>query len=133
MFDRKRFWRLVEQDRDRGLNEDELQELDNLRERRPELAALEDLDRTWLAVLRTQSMEPTISDRFDQNLKRRYDLESRKDRVRYWSPAVIGAAIAAGVLFAIFQVISSPPAAIDLKNHEAMNAGTPVEFPSFTP
>ncbi|MBS1706083.1 MAG: hypothetical protein JST40_09425 [Armatimonadetes bacterium] len=133
MFDRLKFWRLVHRGEERGLSPKEVAQLDVLREKRPELAALEELDQTWLAVLRAQRLEPVASARFEQNLMRRLEVSSQKEKVRYWFPAVLGAAITAGVMFVIFQIISSPVAPIDLKNHEARNAGTPVEFPNYTP
>ena len=59
-----------------------------------------------LNMLRGQALEPAPKLSFDERVLRRYRVISVKASLRYWSPAVIGAAVAGLVILAALQMIS---------------------------
>lgn len=61
-----------------------------------------------LNLLPALSMEPEISANFDERLLRKFALSKGRSSIAYWSPAIIGGAIACLALFAALQLISQP-------------------------
>lgn len=59
-----------------------------------------------LNMLRGQALEAEPRANFTERVIRRYRVESVRASLRYWSPAVIGAAVAGLVVLAALQMIS---------------------------
>lgn len=61
-----------------------------------------------LDMLRSQTLEPTASPSFDQRVARMVKLDRVRHSLAYWSPALVGAAVAALVLLTAIQIVSGP-------------------------
>ncbi len=60
-----------------------------------------------LNMLRGQALEASPKASFDERVLRRYRVISVRSSLRYWSPAMIGAAVAGLVILAALQMIST--------------------------
>lgn len=61
-----------------------------------------------LGVLRESAIdEPIDTEKFDTRLLRRWNVKSAKTTFGYWSPAVLGAAIASVAVLALIQMLLS--------------------------
>lgn len=67
------------------------------------------------------------SDGFEHRVIRRYRVESSTRSLAFWSPALIGAAVAAVALLAVLQMLISGPdlKPIDIRGQEASRQTTP--------
>jgi len=54
----------------------------------------------------TGAMEPMAAENFDERILRRHKVETVRAGVRYWSPAMMGAAVAGLVVLAAMQMIA---------------------------
>lgn len=61
-----------------------------------------------LDLLRGSSFVPDIVPSFDRRVLRRARVTMLRDGVRYWSPALLGGAVAAGLLLAAVQALTKP-------------------------
>jgi hypothetical protein len=61
-----------------------------------------------LTVLRSATLEPEVSPHFDDRVVRKIKLDSAKQSIRYWSPALVGAGIAFVAILAALQIASDP-------------------------
>ena len=59
-----------------------------------------------LNMLRDSAMEPEYKPTFDERVIRRVKVETVRASMRYWSPAMIGAAVAGLVVLAAMQMIA---------------------------
>jgi len=60
-----------------------------------------------LNMLRGQALEASPRASFDERVLRRYRVVTLRASLRYWSPAMIGAAVAGLVILAALQMIST--------------------------
>lgn len=61
-----------------------------------------------LNMLKDCALEPEPSPNFDDRVVRLVKLQTKRANIRYWSPALIGAAAAGIVLLAALQIVSRP-------------------------
>lgn len=61
-----------------------------------------------LDLLRGAFMDADVAPSFDRRVVRRAKVSVVRDGFRYWSPAVIGGAVAAGLLLAAVQAFTKP-------------------------
>ncbi len=59
-----------------------------------------------LDILREQALEPEPTPNFESKVIRQYRIEAKRSSLRYWSPAVVGAAVAGLVVLAAMQMIA---------------------------
>ena len=59
-------------------------------------------------MLRGMAMEHEVSRAFDERVIRRLRVQTVKESLNYWSPAVLGAAIACLAVLAAMQMMSKP-------------------------
>lgn len=60
-----------------------------------------------MAYLRAGALEPAIDDAFNTRVLRRWRVHRTKSSVWYWSPALVGASVAAVALLAVLQLIAN--------------------------
>lgn len=133
---KRRFWRTLQAADERELNASELIFLNACRQDDPVVAAEEEAQQVCLAALRACVIEPDDDPTFDRRLMRRYRIERMKARAEYWSPAVVGAAVAAIAVLAFLQVLTGPSnlRTIDTSRSEVHNTRPErVFFPEFRP
>jgi hypothetical protein len=104
----RRFGRILNEVADREATSRERAFLDAHRTacescRQEERAACLSLD-----LLRSASFETELEPSFDRRVVRRAKVEAVRDSVRYWSPALIGGAVAAGLLLAAVSAVTRP-------------------------
>ena len=84
-----------------------------------------------LNMLRGAAMEAEPREGFDDRVVRLVKLQTARN-LRYWSPAIMGAAVAGVVLLAALQIISRPQALPQLNSPQSearlLNSGLP-SFP----
>lgn len=61
-----------------------------------------------LNMLRGAALEPEVGFSFDERIMRLHRVRAVKQSFRYWSPAVLGAAIACVAVLAALQMLSRP-------------------------
>jgi hypothetical protein len=61
-----------------------------------------------LNLLREATLEPEVSTAFDDRVLRRARVQIVRESLGYWSPALIGAAIACVAIFASLQIATTP-------------------------
>ena len=61
-----------------------------------------------LDLLRGASFEAEVEDSFDRRVIRRVRAQSVREGFRYWSPALLGGVVAAGLLLAAVQALTRP-------------------------
>lgn len=83
-------------------------------------------------MLRMSAMEPEISSGFDERVLRKVRLQTVRSGFNYWSPAVIGAAIAGIAVLAAMQAVTlSSEGPMQRKaNHEESRLMRGRDFPS---
>ena len=120
----RRFWRLVRLADERPLSPRQQRALDQLRIQRPDLAAIEAAEEEGLSFLRAQTLDPEPTPDFDQRAIRVIRLSIARQRARAWSPAFVGAGIAALAILAALQLITAPPTQgkVDVSLTEARRA-----------
>lgn len=102
----RKFWRLSHQTRDRVLKPREEAFLAAHRDRCKVCAEEEQHGHIALDLLAESRLEPAMSSGFDARTIRRWRLARAKSSAAYWSPAVIGASVAALAVLAILQIIT---------------------------
>lgn len=84
-----------------------------------------------LNMLRESAMEAEVRPHFEERVIRSWRLEKVRSGFGYWSPAVLGAAVAGIVLLAAIQMIAQPSHLPNIRvpaNNEAMRYSPP-HFP----
>lgn len=102
----RRFWRLSHLNRDRILTPKEIAFLELHRSRCSDCAAAESYGNVALDILAGSTVDHSPSPTFDLRTIRRWRLARARSSAAYWSPAVIGASVAALAVLAVLQVIS---------------------------
>lgn len=103
----RKFSFLLNEAEDRVLQADEHSFLDRHSEECAKCAALA-TTAMGLNMLRLCAIEPAVDSGFDDRVMRRLQLGMAKSSVRYWTPAVLGGAIAGIAILAAIQMISRP-------------------------
>lgn len=106
MFDCKRFQKLVSESRDRELTPHEHHFLEAHRDDCLPCRISEHEVGAALNMLQAAVIEPEIDPHFDTRVLRRVQVQHTRDGVRYWSPALVGAAIAGLSVLASLQLIA---------------------------
>ena len=106
MFGCNRFQRLVSEARDRELSLAEDGFLQKHRQICEPCRTSEQDAAMALDMLRMASLDPEVDPNFDVRVIRRLQVQSSRESVRYWSPAVVGALIAGISVVAALQLIS---------------------------
>jgi len=103
-----RFHRLATERDDRDLTPSELQFMERHGGACEECRQFEAQSRMALNMLRQAALDPEVSCGFDRRVTRRAQLVRAKDGLRYWSPALVGAAIACVCVVATLAVLTRP-------------------------
>jgi hypothetical protein len=102
-----RFAWLASESEDRELSEAEVRFMGLHREVCPSCARREEASTLALNMLREARLEAVEPDAaYDVRLIRRWRVQNMRSSVRYWSPAVLGAAIAAVTLISALQMFA---------------------------
>jgi anti-sigma-K factor RskA len=100
---RKHAERLMEESRDRLLSPSE----QRIVARYPDVQSKLERANMALDLLRDSSMEPVTNGlEFERRIVRRLRNQRTSDGLKYWSPALIGAAVAAVALVAALQIVT---------------------------
>ena len=120
----RRFWYLVRLADERPLTARQVRTLERIRAMRPDLVLAETAEEESLSFFRSQMLEPEPAPDFDQRAIRAIRLGIARQRARAWSPAFVGAGIAALAILAALQLITAPPTQgkVDLSLTEARKA-----------
>ncbi len=108
IFGCKKFIRLTSEQEDRDLNPSEERFLSRHREVCEECAQVARTTSNALNMLRLAAMEPEIEPMFEDRVIRKLKVQQVKESLNYWSPALVGAAIACAVIFVTLHLASSP-------------------------
>jgi hypothetical protein len=104
----KRFRKLWN-DRDvRELSKGELGYLDRHKEMCDDCREFELSSALSLGILREATLEPEVSVGFDERVLRKVRVQTVRESLGYWSPALIGAGIACIAIFAAVQIAAIP-------------------------
>jgi hypothetical protein len=106
MFGCKKFQKLSYDLRDRELTPKELGFLQKHETTCQECGKSMELASMALDMLKTQALEPELCPNFESKVIRQYRIELKRTSLRYWSPAVVGAAVAGLVVLAAMQMIA---------------------------
>lgn len=93
---------------DRTLRPSEEAFLIRHRERCDSCRAIEANQRLALNMLRSTALLEEPTDGFDRRVLRRARIQSVRDGFGYWSPAAVGATIAAVLVLALLQIVGRP-------------------------
>ena len=108
IFGCKKFIRLTSEQEDRDLNPTEERVLSRHREVCEECAQVARTTSNALNMLRLAAMEPEVEPMFEDRVIRKLKVQQVKESLNYWSPALVGAAIACAVIFVTLHLASSP-------------------------
>ncbi len=75
-----------------------------------------------LNMLREIKLEPEVSPQFDQRVLRRLRVQNSREGFSYWSPALVGAAIAAVTLLGALQLIAHSPSTPEFSGSQRASA-----------
>ncbi len=100
-------------------SEEDLAFLNAMRTKAPDLFATFEAEEEAMAELRGAALHPTPSANFDANLSRKLRVSAVRDSFRYWSPAIIGAGVAAIALWALLQSMVQTSVPVQLQQQEA--------------
>jgi hypothetical protein len=104
--DCERFQTLFEEKNDRALSEADLAFMVAHRFSCEPCAENELAAEDAMNVLRTSMIEPETESNFDRRLLRRLKAQTVKEGFNYWTPALVGAALACLSLFAALSLLS---------------------------
>lgn len=108
IFGCRKFSRLISERADRELKGSEERFLDRHRQVCAECRRSEAADDCVLNLLRASALEPEIAPMFDDRVIRRLRVQTVRESLNYWSPALVGAAIACGALFVALHLAALP-------------------------
>ncbi|MCW5937923.1 MAG: hypothetical protein KIT11_11530 [Fimbriimonadaceae bacterium] len=60
-------------------------------------------------VLRENALDPDVGEQFDRRVLREWRLRSATKTIRFWTPALMGAAVAAMAVLAVLQLLLASP------------------------
>ena len=104
----KRFDRLSSDALDRALTPSESLFMDSHRSECDLCRRAEATGALALNMLRSSALQAETDDAFDRRVARKVRVQSARDRFAYWSPSAIGALVAAVLVIAVVQLVSSP-------------------------
>lgn len=80
-----------------------------------------------LSMLRTMAVEPELTPHFSERVIRRWHVSTVQDSLRFWSPAFLGALVAALLVLASLQLVSRSAQlpTVNLNGHEARRISPP--------
>lgn len=117
----ERFSRLLSEGRDRNLNPREENFMESHVGSCADCADSARADRAALLVLAGYQFEIDVDSSFDGRIVRMATVSTRKESLKYWSPAIIGGAIACLALTASLQLLtrSTEPHVLNSNGNEA--------------
>lgn len=124
LFGCRKFSRLISERTDRDLSVREERFLDRHRDACSECRRSEVADDCVLNLLRASALEPEVAPQFEDRVLRRLRVQTVRDSLNYWSPALVGAGIACIALFVALHLAAMPS---QLKRTEN-SAGEAVRF-----
>jgi hypothetical protein len=104
----KRFQKLWNEQDGRILSRSEQSFLDTHRAACPDCAEFEHSTDDAMQLLRSAALEPEVSVGFDDRVVRKVKVQSVRESIGYWSPALIGAGIACVAVIATLQIAATP-------------------------
>ena len=102
----RRFARLLNEQEDRELSARDEAFLEEHRSKCASCRSQEEQAFQSLNLLRSAVLEPDVSDSFNGRVLRRYRSRQTAEGLRYWSPALVGAALAGVAALAVLQVVT---------------------------
>ena len=108
IFGCKKFLRLTSEQEDRDLNPSEERFIARHREVCEECSTYARTTSNALNMLRMAAMEPEFEPMFEDRVIRKLKVQQVKESLNYWSPALVGAAIACAVIFVTLHLASAP-------------------------
>jgi hypothetical protein len=100
-----RFKRLVNERNDRPLKDREIAFLARHRARCAPCRLAETQGAHALSMLRLSAMDVEVMPSFEERVMRRYKVQRVHESLRFWSPALIGAAVASVLVLAGLQIV----------------------------
>lgn len=112
---------------DRQLSVRELSFLEAHRVTCPECRVSERQGALALSMLRNSAIEPELTPNFNERLVRRWHVQTVKNSLGFWSPAFVGAVVAALLVLASLQIVSQSGKfpTVTLNGHEARRINPP--------
>ncbi len=131
VFGCRKFSRLISERADRDLKASEERFLERHRVACSECRRSEVADDCVLNLLRASAMEPEVAPMFDDRVIRRLRVQTVRDSLSYWSPALAGAGIAGIALFVALHLAALPTQLRRSENSggEAVRFTTPTKLP----
>jgi len=108
VFGCRKFSRLLSDGADRDLSPKESRFLDLHRDACGECRRSERSSDCALNMLRAAALEPEIEPMFEDRVIRRLRVQTVKESLNYWSPALVGAGIACVALFVALHLATMP-------------------------
>ena len=108
LFGCKKFIRLSSEQADRTLTEREDRFLSRHREVCVDCRKAEVTTSCALNMLRMATLEPEEAPMFEDRVIRKLKVQQVRESLNYWSPALVGAGIACGVIFVTLHLASVP-------------------------
>ena len=106
VFGCRKFNRLASEQVDRELNATEVSFMEAHRNACPPCRASETTSSLALNMLRGACLDVQVSENFDERVIRRLHVQTGRESIRYWSPAVAGAFVAGLAVVAALQIIT---------------------------
>ncbi|HVT14205.1 MAG TPA: zf-HC2 domain-containing protein [Fimbriimonadaceae bacterium] len=101
-----RFKKLIADELDRNLTHKEEEFLDQHRDECPACRNLQTQSSMAMNFLRSAAIEVDVNPAFEERVIRRLKVETTRESIRYWSPAVAGAFVAGLAVVAALQIIT---------------------------
>ena len=108
LFGCKKFRQLSSEQDDRTLSIREDRFLNRHREVCDECRRAELTTSCALNMLRMATLEPEVAPMFEDRVLRKLKVQQVRESLNYWSPALVGAGIACGVIFVTLHLASFP-------------------------
>ena len=108
LFGCKKFRRLSSEQADRTLSRSEDRFLLKHRSVCSECTRAKVSSTYALNMLRMAALEPEIAPMFEDRVIRKLKVQQVRESLNYWSPALVGAGIACGVIFVTLHLATSP-------------------------
>jgi hypothetical protein len=117
----------------RELSEKDSDRLARLSDEMPMLTEALRAESMTMNLLRSEAETPELSDDFNRRTLRIWQVERERGRLRYWTPALCGAAVTALALFTVLQLIQPRGTQTwQQPNSEARNTvAQPIIFPDY--
>jgi hypothetical protein len=104
----QRFKKLWNEQDERPLTQGELRFLEKHRITCEPCREFEASTDSAMSVLREAALNPMVSESFDERVIRRARVQTVRQSLGYWSPALIGGALACITLMAVLQIAAAP-------------------------